>query len=187
MLLALTVLLLAMQGVGPSTPGPRPWERDSSENTVRQVHQGLSGGRTTMWMRVHPKADDPRATPTTFVFIAEFPGRSPRARPSVTWHIETNVKDYPQLRRMARLEVSIDGIPPTNLLAEGEPASVRYCCPGATSLPVSATVALSAERLDRLAAAQSVIGIALGVPFTIDTQQLAAIAEFRRRLLPDSR
>jgi hypothetical protein len=193
MLFALSVLLLAQQVIGPFSPapaaGPRPWERDATEDVVRVNHQGPFEGRTTMWVRVHPKADDPRVAPTTFVFASEFAGRSPRTRPAVTWYIETNVKYYPLLQRTVRFEVSIDGVPPINLLARGEPTSVGYCCGGDDngSLPASVTIALSAERLDRLAAAKSVRGNALGVPFTVDQRQLTAIAEFRQRLLADSR
>ena len=204
-----SALLLVLQVIGPfDLPALRPWERDTSENVLRQVHQGAFEGRTTVWVRIRPKADDPHVAPTTFVFVAEFPGTSVRARQPVTWQVETNVKYYPLLQRTARLEVSIDGAPPVDLLAEegpsvaqghankGAPAtpsnpvgvrangSVGYCC-GDTPIPTSVTVALSADRLDRLAAATSVSGNALGVPFTLDRQQLDVIAGFRRRLLPE--
>jgi len=201
--------VLAWQIIGAFDPWPRPWERDTSENVLRQVHQGAFDGRTTMWVRLRPKANDPRVAPTVFVFAAEFPGRSPRTRPPVTWQIDTDVRVYPLVQRVPRLHLFIDhgrvmdlleeeeptvaqgrvdkGAPPTPSNPEGVRArnSVGYCC-GDTAIPTSVTVALSAGRLDRLAAATSVTGTALGVPFTLDRRHLDVIAEFRRRLLPGS-
>src|SRR5436190_7820099 len=176
-------LLFALQIIGPFDPGPRPWARDTSENVLRQVHQGAFDGRTTMWVRVRPKSDDPLVAPTAFAFVVEFVGSAARTRPPVTWQIDTDVRFYPQIQRVPRLDLSIDGAPPINLLAPGEPSSVGYCC-GDTAIPASVSVALSVERLDHLAAARSVSGNALGVPFALDRRQLQAIAEFRRRLPP---
>jgi hypothetical protein len=192
-------LLLALQVVGPfdsslgpfdSSEGPfdsgrRPWTRDISENVVRSVHRGPFDGRTSIWLRLYPRAADPRVAPTAFLFIAEFPGRSPRTRPPVTWQVDTGLRFYPLVQRVARLHLSIDANRPIDLLAAGEPASIGHCCDDAP--PTSATIALSPERLDRLAAATTVTGDAFGVPFTLDRVQLRAIAEFRRNILPDLR
>lgn len=207
MLLALSVLLLALQVVGPFDqnvgpfdqntgpfgqntgpfdPGPRPWERDVSENVVRQAHRGPFDGHTSLWVRVRPKADDPRAAPTTFLFVAEFPGKVPRTRPQVTWQADTNFSLYPLVPRVPRFDLSIDGGPLTDLLATGGTSPIGYCCDD-NYLPASATVALRADLLDGLASATSATGNALGLPFTLDRQQLDVIAEFRRRLLPASR
>src|SRR5262245_13725896 len=161
-------LLLVAQVIGPfDLPAARPWERDASENVLRQVHQGAFDGRTTVWVGIRPKADDPRVAPTTFIFAAEFPGKSVRTRPPVTCQVETNVSVFPLVPRVPRLDLSIDRGRLIDLVAAGEPSSIGYCC-GDTAIPTSVTVALSADRLDRLAAATSVAGNALGVPFTLD-------------------
>src|SRR6185436_14921360 len=101
-----SALLLVLQVIGPfDLAAPRPWERDTAENAVRQVHQGAFEGRTTVWVRIRPKAGDPRVAPTTFVFVAEFPGKSVPTRPPVTWQVETNVSVFPFVPRVPRLDL----------------------------------------------------------------------------------
>lgn len=172
--------------VGPFDPGARPWLLDLSENVVRRVHRGAFDGRTAIWVRLLAKADDGVPPASSFLFVAEFAGKSPRARPPVTWQVDTNVQVYTLVQRVARLHVAIDGGRPIDLLAPGEQWSVGYCCDDA-AVPASATVALSAERLDRLAAAATVSGDAFGVRFTLDAAQLRALAQFRTEILPPSR
>jgi hypothetical protein len=175
---AAAALLLALQALG-------PWTQDGTQNIVRRAHQGPFDGRTTVWLRLAPRAPDPRVSPTTFVFVADFAGKQPRARPPVTLHVESDVRVYPLLARVPRFSLTIDEAPPIDLLAPGEQTSLAYCC-GDSPIPTGATVPLSASRLDRLAAAGSVSGDALGVRFTLDRSQLRAVAEFLHALLPES-
>ena len=200
MALAVAALLLALQvvgpfdsgtgpfdsGTGPFDSGQRPWTRDVIENVVRRVHRGPFEGHTTLWVRLAPKAKDPKVSPSSFVLVAEFKGKLPRTRPAVTLHMATDVRFYPLIARVARLHMTIDGDRPIDFLAPGERTSIGYCCDDGT-IPISAIAALSAGRLDRLARATSVSGDILGVPFTLDSAQLKAIAEFRRSIVPDSR
>lgn len=193
MAVAVAALLLAWQvvgpfdsGVGPFDSGQRTWTRDVSENVVRRVHRGPFEGHTTLWVRLAPKAKDPKVSPSSFVLVAEFKGKQPQTRPGVTMHVATDVRVYPLVTRVARLQMTIDRDRPIDFLAPGESTSIGYCCDDA-SIPTSAIVALSAGRLDRLARATSVSGDILGVPFTLDSAQLKAIGEFRRNIVPDSR
>lgn len=178
MLLIAVVCVLALQAPA--------WMMDQVPNVVHRVHRGPFEGRTTVWVKLTPKADDPRVSPTTFVFTAEFDGRQPRSRPSVTLQIDTDVRVYPLVQRTPTLRWTIDRDRPLDLLAAGEPTSLRYCCDDA-AIPVGAAVALSAPRLDRLSRAETVSGTAFGVPFSLDMAQLRAVDEFRRQLLPQSR
>jgi hypothetical protein len=178
MLLIAVAFVLALQAPA--------WMMDRAPNVVHRVHQGPFDGRTTVWLKLTPRADDPRVSPTTFVFIAEFDGKQPRSRPSVTLQIETDVRFYPLVQRTPTLRWTIDSNRPVDLLAAGEPTSLRYCCGDDAAIPVGATVALSAARLDRLSMATTVSGIAFGVPFSLDRAQLRAVDELRRQLLPQS-
>jgi len=166
MAVAAAALLLALQVVGPfdsrvgpfdSGDGPfdsgqRPWTRDVSENVVRRVHRGPFEGHTTLWVRLAPKAKDPKVSPSSFVLVAEFMGKHPRTRPEVTLHVATDVRFYPLIARVARLRMTIDGDRPIDFLAPGEATSIGYCCDDGI-IPTSAVAALSAARLDRLASA----------------------------------
>lgn len=173
-------------GAGPFDSGQRPWTRDVSENVVRRVHRGPFEGQTTLWVRLAPRAKDPKVSPSSFVLVAEVEGKHPRTRPAVTLHVATDVRFYPLIARVARLHMTIDGDRPIDFLAPGEPTSIGYCCDDVT-IPTNAIAALSADRLDRLATATTVSGDILGVPFVLDSSQLKAIAEFRRNIVPDSR
>ena len=91
---------------------------------------------------------------------------------------------YPLMPRTPTLYWTIDADPPTELLAPGGATSIGYC--DDAPIPVSAVTPLSAERLDRLATALSVTGVALGLGFTLDATRFRALAEFRRAVLPES-
>ena len=179
MLIALSALFLALQA-------PMAWTLDATQNTVRRVHTGPFEGLTMLWVRIAPKAQDPSVSPTSLVLVAEFKGKQPRMRPNVTMHVATDVRFYPLVARVARLQMTIDRDPPIDFLAPGERTSIGYCCDDG-AIPTSAIAALSAGRLDRLAIATTVSGDILGVPFVLDSTQLNAIAEFRRSVVPDSR
>jgi hypothetical protein len=178
MLIAVTALLFALQA-------PTAWTIDATQNAVRRVHQGPFEGRTMLWVRLAPKAQDPSVSPSALVLVAEFEGKHPRTQPVVTLHAATNVHFYPLLARVPRLRITVDRGVAIDFVAPGESGSVGYCC-GEASIPTSVTAQLSAVRLERLASANSVTGDVLGVPFTLDRAQLAAIAAFRRAIVPDS-
>ena len=178
MLIAALALMLGLQV-------PMAWTLDAKENVVLRVHQGPFEGRTMLWVRLAPKAKAPKLSPSSLVLVAEFKGKQPRSRPNVTLHVATDVRFYPLISRVARLQMTIDRDRPIDFLAPGEPTSIGYCCDDA-SIPTSAIVALSDGRLDRLGVARSVTGDILGVPFTLDGAQLNAIAEFRRSIVPAS-
>lgn len=176
------VLLL---GVALAAQGPGPWMADPTENAVRRLHSGALDGRTAIWLRIVPKPD--RSTPgaTTLLFHASFAGRTPRTPPPVTLLVSSDVRIAPLTLRVPRLRLTLDD-QSFDLLAPGEPTTLTYCC-GDQPLPTGATIALSGERLDRLATATVISGDALGVPFALDDAQRLALAEFRRALVPSRR
>ncbi len=179
MLTAVFALILALQA-------PMAWALDPAQNVVRRIHEGPFEGHTMLWVRLAPKAKDPSVSPSALVLVAEFKGKHPRTRPDVTMHVATDVRVYPLIARVARLQITIDRDPPIDFLAPGGGTSIGYCCDDG-AIPTSAISALSAGRLDRLAIATTISGDILGVPFVLDGTQLKAIAEFRRSILPDSR
>jgi hypothetical protein len=173
---AALALLLALQM-------PYPWAVESQQNVVRRLHAGPFDGRTTVWLRVIPLANDVGVSPTTFVFVAEFPGREPRARPAVTLWISSDVRFYPLTPRIARLWLRVDDDAPIDFLAPTEHTTLSSSGDDAPVLS-GALVGVSAPRLDRMAEARSIAGDVLGVPFHLDQPQRAAIAAFRDSLLP---
>jgi hypothetical protein len=177
----LTAWLLLVTGV----QGAPAWVSDTtSQNVVRRVHTGPFDGHTTVWVRIVPHAVDPRVSPTTFIFVAYFPGWQPRVRPDVEWRLSSDLRVYPLTPRAARVTLALNGKAPHDFSAPGEPTSLTYCCDEG-SVPAGASIRLRPGHLDELARARAIRGDALGIPFALDRAQIEAIAAFRAALLPE--
>lgn len=170
--LALALLLIAHFQVA------QPWVHDSTEAVLRRLHEGANEGATTMWVRLRPRLENGQAGPTDLVLAARFSGRTPPDNVAVELDVMSNVRVSPLVPRVERLTVTIDG-ETIDFLGPGERTVVAHCCGAEATVPVGASLTLSRPRLGRLAAASTVRGDALGVPFSLGRVEIEAISAFR--------
>jgi hypothetical protein len=134
---------------------------------------------TEVWLTLLPKGPAGEDLPISLTFDVAFPGKRPAAPLTQVWmraHVGKMWNPRPILTLVLDGKTTLDvaGPRPTILSAGDE---------GDTMIGVAGTV--SVETLGTIAAARSVSGDALRLPFVLSESQRAAIAAFRDRIRSD--